>query len=55
MTAYLFSSGEALPVAAMDQFSHVALARDGEPCAGILYRQLVARLIHTRHGDTPHR
>ena len=48
-------SGEALPAAVMDQFSHIPLARHSEPTSGVLYRQLVARLIHTRHGDTPHR
>ena len=52
---YILYSGEALPAAVMDRFSHTPLARDGEPCAGILYRQLLARLIHTRHGDLPHR
>ena len=50
-----YFSGEALPVAVIDRFSHAPLARDGEPCAGVLFRQLLARLIHTRHGDTPHR
>ena len=52
---YALPSGEGLQSAVMEQFVHVSLGLTGEPCSGVLHRHLMSRLIHSMHGDKPHR